>query len=504
VAVIILGPGPGPVTGGSSGGFAGNSLDAFGVIYDSADDQIELVQAAFDATTDALWVGGRVRHLSARIINTHNCAILGPGSADELNTSPAGFGFSESLSGNPGPLIEHDPHGAPIRMEGFTIEGPGAGAPATPGDFPAAGPATNFPTRARLQDMCIYGCRSAVDARSDHLRFTDFNFRGNGYGIDFGDNADGGLGDITITNGYLDAQSVSSIGISDSATIANARFAGNGHLGFSPFCFHRYVGSQTARNTAMVGVVFENWSFEAPGNALIYDEAGGGSWVDLTFESNGFTAIGGPKIIADFPSDRAALFSLGNEGWATNWSFRQFPLIDGPPTILAKYIRGIKADVCDVDMFDPTTGFTNPYRPLTWFGGGVVDAITFGDGGRGAGGSMAHAHLASEDLNRGDLLQRDFVGQVKTSLNGPDSVIVGVSCDDYEAGEIAFYCPRFETSAMIVNNYTGANIAQGKGLEPDPDHPGGVRAATARERVIGWAYASLIPAGGSGPAQIMI
>lgn len=479
------------------------ALDDAGVIYDDGEaDQGELIQAALDSAErarGAVFLGGRVR--SDRSLRT-SVPIIGCGSGEQWNTSPASILFPRDV---PGYLIEHTSHDFPYKLKGFTIAGPGYGQPAPPGGLPAQATGALLPTRGIVEDFRVHGCRAAVASFNDHQVYRDFDFRGNGYGIEFIDNPDGGLGDMLFDHGALNDQSRAGIGLSDSATLANATFMGNGHIGMSPFGIHRYRGSAPPRPTALVGVTFQRWSMEICGNAVFYDEPGDGWWTGVVFD--------GPAESGTFAGPRWAGYddlAIFDVGYASCWEWRSggMPTHAGAPTLRARgsaasglVISGVRADVFNssaiTDYGWVPFEVTTPYRE--W--GYEVDDVALGTPGRHSGGTSATARRAHENISRGDLLEMAGTGHVARYRGG---IPVGVAAADYAQGAVCVVLVRFDAWNLGVRNPGPDPIPQGALIMPDPGHVGGVTKATTREKAIGRVNDAPIPARGFGRAQIAL
>lgn len=97
-----------------------------------------------------------------------------------------------------------------------------------------------MPGNLVLNDVLIRSFGSAVAIVNDHQRILNSDLQGNGYGLDFIDNPEGGLGDVDIRGTHLSNQKIASIGISESNTMANVVMSENLHMGFAPFAVHRY------------------------------------------------------------------------------------------------------------------------------------------------------------------------------------------------------------------------------------------------------------------------
>src|SRR4051794_6359940 len=315
-----------------------------GVIYGSPNDQAQGLQDAIDYAAKqqngSIQINGIVQ-CSRPLSNLQNVPIIGLGSGDNWKVSPSAILFTKDIATPGTPAIAYAEMWRPIVVRGITLAGPSWGDPKPPGVMPANLYGMGIPCRCLVEDVRIHGFGAAVGATNDHHRYRDVDFRGNGYGIDMTDNPDGGLGDMLFDGFFLNDQTRAGIGLSDSNALANARFQGNGHFGASPFAVYRYKGAATDRRQALVGVVFENTSFEYCGNGLFYDEPGTASWTNIEFSSPGEWGTFGSAPWPGKPTNLASLDVGSADGIV--WSNGTFGGVNHP-AIRANLIRRVVVD----------------------------------------------------------------------------------------------------------------------------------------------------------------
>lgn len=563
--------------------------ERIGVVYGDASDQGAKVQAALDYAgalhsdhPGTVFVGGPVPNMGTTELTTQSLGrpvrILGA----DMGASDVGSYLKWPTDLGPGKYCGK--LGNNWRVENLLTLGPGSSSPTDGGDLPSEMGGWLCPTRGIMRDVNVTGFRSGVAVLNDHQEWHSCDFGGNGYAMEWIDNATGGLGDQVIHRCFTTSCTRASFGISSSNTIANARFTGNGHSGGSPFCIHRYFGNDGAavsasgssgnhvltgvsatsdvppvlnqrvvgtnipenaritnvsgtsgnysitlnlapigdvfsaklmadRPTVMVGVMFENWSWEGWRHAMFYDQPGDGFWSNITFSSQGEANGFGHENPSwpGMPTDLAAI----DVGYIDGMYWRNGAGVPAPTQhydieIGAEDV-GVQFNAIQIGDVRSDSGFEmfghlnqipglRPFKIKAAAGGNIATAgIQVGEPALNSGGGLYNMSAArcAGSIAKGDLVELNDHSYVQTSQNGANSKIVGFSMDDYVDGEVCVYA--FSGRGVSVNNKSGLTIATGVVVVPDPVHAGAVKAASSlNDRQVGWNYNASIPSGTSG------
>jgi hypothetical protein len=427
-------------------------------------------------------------------------------------------------------------------VEKLMLAGPGANSGhATPvGDFPHD--SNDIQTqmygmscfqRCVINDVRILGFAGGIGVLNDHQEWHSVDLRGNGYGMDWMDNAVGGLGDHYMDRCNFSNQSRAGIAVADNNTIANARLIAC-QFGDSPYAIKRYTTGSGARSTFLVGVTFDNCSFVNCANGIIFDEPGLsnvqgniGIIFDAMMESGTFT---GPAWGARRPA-AIDVYSAG-----VHFRGCAMPLFAGKYSVAASFITVID-DYFDFETMDSLG--TKPFFASTVNANHTVAGCQLGLGVRGAGGvgdslvvvNQTNASgvggsvlVANETIAKGDLLEMVSYTSVQRCRFNGFSQIVGVAGHSANSGEACVFLTQANTPSLLIHNKTDnntsplspASIPDGSLLKPDPNNPGGVVPAADPAhgpiigRVVNGAYVNgvyvpqAIAPGASGRAQIII
>jgi hypothetical protein len=219
-----------------------------GVYDDLTLKQADKVQAWLDMSARAkagrefgIRIEGVIR-CERPVTNKQLVPIDGRGFGETWNASPAALLFDIDCPDLWTPCIDNGgPEvGRPIIMRNFTIGLPSHGRPGVAGLPPCNMAGPSFYTRAEVDCVRVHGGAAAGLSLNDHQHFRRFDGRGNGCWLHYMPNPFGGLGDMTFTECYGTSQTMAGAMVADSATVANATFAGNGHFGVSPHAIRRY------------------------------------------------------------------------------------------------------------------------------------------------------------------------------------------------------------------------------------------------------------------------
>jgi hypothetical protein len=271
------------------------------------------------------------------------------------------------------------------------------------------------------------------------------------------------------------------------------------------------------RGSPTLGVVFENQSFEYCNHMSIYDEPGDGVW-DLVFHPPAESTIGGapvngPEWVGK-PVGTASMY-VGNAS-RMHWVDGDAGMngyAAGRPQIMANSIKHVRVDHFDfmagkIAQSGVTDGTCNE-RPFEIIGtpvDGAVTGIVLGTAARGSGATQGSARVASEQIYKGDLVERDpgTYHKIRRSRNTVDSQILGFALNDFAINKVCVYVWEMMAAGgnTRVRNYTGSTINGGKRLTPDPANIGGVKTYTgaAGEVVVGFAINNVGVAGGTAAA----
>jgi hypothetical protein len=131
------------------------------------------------------------------------------------------------------------------------------------------------------------------------------------------------------------------------------------------------------------------------------------------------------------------------------------------------------------------------------------EGVCFGVPMKGSGGSAVTARVANESIGQWDLVEMVGTNRVQRSRGGSTSQIVGLSLDNYSAGQVCMISMKGGRAKNLTNTGIGG---QGTLLKPDPNNIGGVIATTdpTDASIIGRVYDGLLPAGSDAPVHLTL
>jgi hypothetical protein len=383
------------------------------------------------------------------------------------------------------------------RIESLAISGPGSGI--VYGSMPSANYGIYCPGRCLLKNVSVGGFGAGIGVIGSNQEFRACKFSGNGYGMEWLDNPSSVVTrDQLIERCFFTNNTRSGISIADSSSMVNVRFKGNGHFGTAPFGIYRYANSNgsTPQPIAMQNVVFENWSFEGCHNATIYDEPQNGIWKNIVFDSAGESSTFAWQPWPGKPLDLASI----DIGYAENihWREADWSYFAPHPQLSAYSIKNIWVDSpsrLNTVLDDPTIRLLELKA-----GGSVVENIQIGYRTRITTASCGGVRIADETINRYELVELTDNGHVRRSRNDAGSLILGISCGTYAAGELCQFITRGDTFLVKCINKSGSSIAKGALIKPDPANIGCVKQASGPSDgpIMGNANDAIIPNNSSG------
>lgn len=313
---------------------------------------------------------------------------------------------------------------------------------------------------------------------------------------------------MTVHGPQSAAETDSTSPIPAGTTITNvAGTAGNWTLTMSANANGAVTQVELARRgTVVQGVTFNRHSFEYCGNAMFYDEVGGGSW-EFVIDGNAEFGTGGSAKWPGKPTPMANIHADSVDGtWRGN---APSPQSDAPlqPYVSAKSAR--------VRIENPQTFFdavaVSGHKSFKVRDGGLGDKYNdclIGQRVPGSGGIGLSMKIADETIAKGTLLEEcsDIANVRAYRSAATPGRVCGVALADYDPGDVVVYATQGQRNGLVVRNSSGSTITNQALLKPDPAHNGCVTAATGPTDgpIVGRAHDGNIASGGTGPASVWI
>lgn len=372
-----------------------------------------------------------------------------------------------------------------MNYSGLRIVGPATGT--TTGVSPAAMSGILIPSQCFVRNVAVSGFHAGVECIGDHMTFADFDFRGNGYAVNFADfhppQQTSTGGDILFERGLLTSCTLASVGLADTNCVLGARFR-TVHFGYAPYGIKRYATGNTTgnlpRDFAFDYAVLESCPFESCGHAAIYDEAGGALW-SMTLDIGGAVNVPDPNFAVSGEPTDLATFEVGSAAFTFANQEMPLPGPGGRPLIRAETSIACSAPSCNTAAgwlaAGPTTNRLFEITAAYNSNGSELREVVLGRAAPGV--HHASASVAHAAVTRGDLLEHVGYGHVQPYSGSAGSHIAGFALHTVPLGTpVCFAMHSPVNGGAHGANKTASAIPGNRLLKPDPANSGGVIAAS--------------------------